>query len=91
MYYQIELLELIRRLNLSHNLTIVLVLHDMNQAVRYSDNIIVMKEGLAVLQGTPKEVVTVATMKEIYGVDVVIKQDELAGMYIVPIGIGLGK
>ncbi|WP_027091538.1 ABC transporter ATP-binding protein [Cohnella thermotolerans] len=88
MYYQIELLELIRRLNLRHGLTIVIVLHDMNQAVRYCDEIIVMKGGQAVLQGTPEQVVTARTIKDIYGVDVVVRHDELAGMYIVPVGTG---
>lgn len=43
MYYQFDILELIRELNVEHGLTIVMVLHDMNQAIRYSDVIIAMK------------------------------------------------
>lgn len=87
MFYQIELLELIRRLNSSNGLTIVMVLHDINQAIRYSDNLIVMKDGEAVLKGPPEQIVTAQAMHEIYEVDVLIKHDELAGMYVIPIGI----
>jgi len=86
MYYQIELLELIRRLNAEHRLTIVIVLHDLNQAVRYCDEIIVMKDGRAVRQGTPEQVVTPGTIRDIYGVDAVVRRDERAGLYIVPVG-----
>ena len=86
-YYQYELLELIKSLNRTHGMSIVMVLHDINQAIRYSDTIIAMKDGEIVAKGTPSEVITVQTVKEIYGVDVVVKTDEDTGMYIVPVGI----
>lgn len=86
-YYQYELLELIKSLNRTHGMSIVMVLHDINQAIRYSDTIIAMKNGEIVVEGAPSEVITVQTVKEIYGVDVVVKMDEQAGMYIVPVGI----
>ncbi len=44
-YYQLEILELVKELNEVYGLTIVMVLHDINQAIRYSDHIIVMKDG----------------------------------------------
>ncbi|MBO0603160.1 ABC transporter ATP-binding protein [Sporosarcina sp. E16_3] len=86
-YYQYELLELIKGLNRAHGMSIVMVLHDINQAIRYSDIIIAMKDGKIVAKGTPSEVITVQNVKEIYGVDVVVKNDEETGMYIIPIGI----
>ena len=86
-YYQYELLELIKSLNRTHGMSIVMVLHDINQAIRYSDTIIGMKNGEIVAKGVPSEVITVQTVKEIYGVDVVVKTDKEAGMYIVPVGI----
>jgi len=89
MYHQFELLELIRRLNREHGLTIVMVLHDLNQAIRYSDDLLVMKEGKLVLQGHPQSVVTERSVKEIYGIDVVIRSDDRTGMYMVPIGTGV--
>lgn len=86
-YHQYELLELIKRLNIEQNLTIVMVLHDINQAIKYSDKIFVMKDGKLAIQGTPKEVITKQTIKEIYGLDVSIREDEEAGLFTVPIGI----
>ncbi|ASB88244.1 ABC transporter ATP-binding protein [Bacillus sonorensis] len=86
-YYQFEILELIKKLNERHGLTIVMVLHDINQAVRYSDSIWAMREGELILKGKPEEMMTEQVIKQIYGVEVMIKSDEEAGMYIVPIGI----
>ncbi|MEI7025798.1 ABC transporter ATP-binding protein [Paenibacillus sp. y28] len=86
-YYQIEILELVKRLNETYGLTIVMVLHDINQAIRYSDQIIVMKSGEIVMKGEPHEVITEQTVKAIYGVDVLVKDDKDTGLYMVPIGI----
>ena len=86
-YYQLEILELVKELNEVHGLTIVMVLHDINQAIRYSDHIIVMKDGEIVTKGKPDDVVTESMIKAIYGVDVVVKQDEDIGLYMVPMGI----
>ncbi|HDR7587335.1 iron ABC transporter ATP-binding protein [Bacillus mycoides] len=86
-YYQLEILELVKELNEVHGLTIVMVLHDINQAIRYSDHIIVMKDGEIVTKGKPNDVVTENMIKTIYGVDVVVKQDEDTGLYMVPMGI----
>jgi iron complex transport system ATP-binding protein len=87
MYYQIEVLDLIKSLNVEYGLTIVMVLHDVNQAVRYSDSIIVMKDGEVHMAGAPERVITEQTMKDIYGVKVTIKQEEETGMIVVPLGI----
>jgi len=87
MYYQLELLELVRRLNREYRLTIVMVLHDMNQALRYSDRIIAMKDGNIVAHGLPEEVLSSERVRMIYGVNVVVKKDAEAGLYMVPIGI----
>lgn len=86
-YYQYEILALIKRLNVEHGLSVVMVLHDINQAIQYSDTIIVMKEGEIVLKGSPKEVISEQLIADIYGINVVVKDDEATGLYIVPIGI----
>ncbi|MFJ5624274.1 ABC transporter ATP-binding protein [Peribacillus loiseleuriae] len=86
-YYQIEVLELIKELNEVHGLTIVMVLHDINQAIRYSDKIIIMNNGNIVKSGHPYDVITTSMVKTIYGVDVVIQSDPDVGQYIVPLGI----
>ena len=67
--YQHELLSLVRTLNIEENLTIVCVLHDINQAMRYSDQIFVMKDGKIIASGTPKECITKEIMYEVYDVN----------------------
>jgi len=84
-YYQIELLELVRSLNEKLGLTIVMVLHDVNQAIRYSDEVKVMKQGQIMAEGDPKEVITSELMQHVYDVRAVIREDEEAGLYIVPL------
>jgi len=86
-YYQYEILELIKRLNKEHGLTIVMVLHDINQAIRYSDAIIAMKTGEIMVKGHPKEIITNELIHDIYGVDVLVKEDEMTGLYTIPVGI----
>lgn len=86
-YYQYELLELIKSLNHTYGMSIVMVLHDINQAIRYSDTIIAMKDGEVIVKGTPIDVITAQKIKEIYGVDVVVKNDKETGMYIIPVGV----
>lgn len=86
-YYQYEILELVKMLNKKHNLTIVMVLHDINQAIQYSDTIIAMKQGEVIQTGHPGEIMTPELMHEVYGVNVMMKTDTELGMYMVPIGI----
>lgn len=86
-YYQIELLELIKELNTKHGLTIVMVLHDINQAIQYSDEVILMKNGKVIAEGPPREVITPEVIKEVYDVNVVFKEDTELGFYMVPTGI----
>ena len=64
-----------------------MVLHDINQAIQYSDKIIAMKQGEIIASGDPNEIVTEDLIEKIYGVHVVVKDDEKIGKYIVPIGI----
>ncbi len=85
-YYQYEILELVKQLNREHGLTIVMVLHDMNQAIRYSDKILVMKNGQLIAEGDPKTVITEKLIQDVYGIKMLIKEDE-AGLYTIPVGI----
>ncbi|WP_046216104.1 ABC transporter ATP-binding protein [Paenibacillus wulumuqiensis] len=87
MYYQLEIMELIERLNRDHGLTIVMVLHDINQAIRYSDHLIAMKEGRIVKSGEPEQILTAELIRSVYGVHVVVRRDEEAGLYMVPVSI----
>ena len=68
--YQREILEIVEKLNDEHDITIVMVLHDINQAIRYSHNIIAMKDGKIHSTGDAKTVVTEKLIKDVYGIDV---------------------
>lgn len=86
-YFQYEILALIHRLRKEYKLTIVMVLHDINQAIQYSDTIIAMKDGQIIQSGPPHAIMTKQLIQDVYGVDVIVKEDEDVGMYIVPLGV----
>lgn len=72
--YQLQILKLIRQLNREFGITIVMVLHDINQSLYYSDEIVAMKDGKVIAQGQPEEVITTELVKEVYDVDLQIQQ-----------------
>ena len=72
--YQIEILRLIKMLNEKHNMTIVMVLHDINQAAFYSDEMIAMKDGKIIANGSPDSVLTEDVIKETYGIHLDIEK-----------------
>ncbi|MFR2938610.1 ABC transporter ATP-binding protein [Faecalibacillus intestinalis] len=74
---QIETLNLLRKINKEYQITIIMVHHDINQAIHYSDEIIAMKNGQLMFQGKPHEVINQKTLKEVYDYDLnVIKNNE---------------
>ena len=66
--FQIEILRLIKSLNNDYSMTIVMVLHDINQAIYYSDEIIGMKKGNILFQGNPDNVITEDSIQDMYGI-----------------------
>jgi len=67
--HQLEVLELVRRLNHELNLTVVMVLHDLNHAGAYSDKIGVIKDGSLHEFGPPQQVLTPQLIRHVYGVE----------------------
>lgn len=74
--YQLELLELIKSLNKKLNMTVIMVLHDLNQASKYSDNIIVLDKGEIVKVGDPRTVLNHSLLESVYNVNANIYLDE---------------
>lgn len=72
--YQLQILKLIRQLNREFGITIVMVLHDINQSFYYSDEIVAMKDGKIIAQGQSEEVITTELIKEVYDVNLQIQQ-----------------
>ena len=77
--YQLEVLELITRLHHERSMTIVMVLHDINHAARYSDHLVVLKEGNIVACGSPDEVVTEQLLADVFRVEAAILRDPNTG------------
>jgi iron complex transport system ATP-binding protein len=77
--HQVELLRLLRELNLETGKTIAVVLHDLNLACRYVQHIIAMADGAVVVEGPPSEVVTPALVEEVFGLRCVVIPDPVAG------------
>ena len=69
---QLEVLELVKKLNEEMGLTVVMVLHDLNQAARYSHKLFVIKNGELASEGKPDEVLTKNLIREVYGVEMEI-------------------
>ncbi|WP_182084054.1 ABC transporter ATP-binding protein [Aureimonas sp. ME7] len=70
--HQIEVLGLVRALSHERGLGVVVVLHDINMAARFCDEIMALKNGRLVARGTPEEVVTAPSLKAIYGLDMAV-------------------
>ncbi len=83
-FHQIEVLHLVKKLNEKYKMTIVMVLHDINQAIKYSDNIVIMKNGKIIEEGTPKSVINEKSIKTVYNVEGIICNVDKEEMYFVP-------
>jgi iron complex transport system ATP-binding protein len=85
--HQIDVLDLVIDLNRREGRTIVMVLHDLNQAGRYADHIIAMKAGRIVAEGPPADVITAETVEEVFGLTCRITEDPVSGTpLVIPIG-----
>lgn len=67
--YQIEILKLVRKLNREYGITIVMVLHDINQAIHFSDRIIGLLGGKVVVEGNPEEAISAESIQNLYGIE----------------------
>ena len=77
--HQLEVLELLKKLNAEQGTTIVMVLHDLNLASRYSDMLLAMKKGEIYSFGTPEEVFTEDMLRECFRIDGKIEKDFSTG------------
>ncbi len=88
--HQVDLLELVVRLNGEHGRTVVMVLHDLNQAARYAHHVVAMKDGRVVAAGAPQDVVTAGLVRDVFGLDCVVVACPVSGRpLVVPCGTAL--
>ncbi len=80
--HQHELLALIRELNQSLGLTVIMVLHDVNMAAKFSDQLIALHSGNVIASGTPKAMMTPETLMQIYGMELALFEHPKTGQPI---------
>ncbi|MBH0241688.1 ABC transporter ATP-binding protein [Streptomyces cavourensis] len=84
--HAIDVLDLVDDLHES-GCTVVMVLHDLNLATRYSDNLVVMRAGQILAQGHPRDVITAELLHEAFGLQATVIDDPVGDRpLIVPIG-----
>ncbi|MFZ5851265.1 MAG: ABC transporter ATP-binding protein [Actinomycetota bacterium] len=83
--HQLDVLDLVRDLNARHGSTVVMVLHDINQAARYATHIVAMKDGRVLAQGTPAQVVTRRLMEEVFEVTCQVVDGADGVPFVVPL------
>jgi iron complex transport system ATP-binding protein len=79
MAHQVDVLDLLYELNQNEGRTIVMVLHDLNMACRYSHQLVAVQDGKVFAQGAPSDVVTVEMVRTVFGMDCCILKDPVAG------------
>lgn len=86
--HQIEVLNLVDDLNREQKRTIVMVLHDLNLACRYAQNIVAMRSGEIIATGPPAEVVSAELVKAVFDLDCMVIEDPSSGTpLIVPLDV----
>lgn len=81
-HHQIVLLDLIKRLNREEGKTIIMVLHDINHALKYADKVIIIKDKKIYQIGNPKKVLNEKTLEEVFGIKASLFVDRVSKDWI---------
>ena len=85
--HAVEVLDLVDRLHADLGRTVVMVLHDLNLAIRYSDRLVVMSEGRVVTSGSPADVISAELLRDVFRLEATVIDDPVSDRpLIVPIG-----
>ncbi len=83
--YRLEVMNLLRKLSRNKNLTIIVAIHDLELAARYSDKLILLSKGRIIAAGKPKNVLTPENIEKTYGVRVDVIEHPKHGLIIIPL------
>ncbi|NMA82849.1 MAG: ABC transporter ATP-binding protein [Epulopiscium sp.] len=84
LYYQLEILKLLKELTITNQFTTLVTLHQLELAARFADKIIVLKEGEVFKKGTPNEIITTKMLREVYRVHANVITNEENIPYVMP-------
>lgn len=88
--HQLEVMEIVAELNRDRGTTVILVLHDLNQAARYSDRMVVLFDGEVVSDGDPSSVLSTDLLRRVFDVDATILTDPRTGSPVCVPHVSLG-
>lgn len=77
--HQVEILTLLDELNEREGRTIVMVLHDINQACRYAHHLVALRDGQVIAQGDPREIVDHGMVCDVFGIECHVVRDPVSG------------
>lgn len=86
LYYQLEILKLLRELTVTNQFTTIVTLHQLDLVARFADEIVVLKQGEIYSKGSPKETITSKMLKEVYCVQADIVTNEEGIPHVMPYG-----
>lgn len=78
-HHELEILTLVQELSRIYGITVGWVLHNLNNAAAYSDHIIMLRSGKIFAEGSPADIMTPSTIREVFGIDVIIVSDPETG------------
>jgi len=67
--HQLDIMNLLAKLNQELGLTIIMVLHDLNHALQYASQVLVMQQGTIVAKGSPQKIITTQLLRKVFGVE----------------------
>lgn len=81
--HQVRILNLLQQLNVQMELTVLMVIHDLNLASEYCDRLLLFNEGRIVTQGKPDDVLTFETIEEVYKTPVIVRTNPYSGKPVI--------
>ena len=85
--HQLEVMDIVRQMNREHGITVIMVLHDINHALQYADEIVVIKNHGIYAHGVPNDVLTVDMIGRVFGVKADIFRNSLGASVLSPVSL----
>ena len=83
--HQLEVMKIITEVNARQSMTVIMVLHDINHALQYADELVILKNHRLYGQGRPQELMTVKTLAEVFGVKADIFRNRQGAFVLSPV------
>ena len=81
----VEFMKILKNISIKKEMSVVIIIHDLNLASLFCDNLIILKDGRFIEKGSPKEVINEANIKSVYNLDCKVCYNENDKPYIIPI------